>query len=187
MRELRSVSAVVAEPECRYESKGQARPVHLGLGKGHRFSSLGDDHIDKLLTPLAEKLADPLECRRAGFARNFARFLECRVRAGYRGFDILRVCRANIGEFFTGPGIVDRLGGLRLHPAAVEVEGFHGFLDAFDFPFFDKCWQTLAGEAVHEFLGVESFGHHDPALGDFSGGEESGGDGGRYAGLHMGE
>ena len=60
--------AVVAKGECRCESKGQARPVHFGLGKGHRFSSLGDDDIDKLLAPLAEKLANSLKCRRAGIA-----------------------------------------------------------------------------------------------------------------------
>ena len=121
-----AVTVVTERQGCR-KSKGQAGPVHLGLSKYHRFSSLGDDHIDKLLAPLAEKLADSFKCRCAGFAGNSARFLECGVRTGDGGFDILRACGADIGEFFTGPGIVDRLGGLRLHPAAVEVKGFHSF------------------------------------------------------------
>ena len=121
--------AVVAECERGGESKGDAGPVHFGFGKGHRFSSFGDDHIDKLLAALAEELADPLERRGSVIAGKLARFLKCGVRAGYRGFDILRAGRADVGELFTGPGIVDRLGCLRLHPAAVEVERFHGFLD----------------------------------------------------------
>ena len=60
--------AIVAERKCRCESKGLAGPVQLGLGKGHGFSGLGDDHVDKFLAPLAEKLADPLERRSAGIA-----------------------------------------------------------------------------------------------------------------------